>query len=179
MGGTPNSTTPSSAQLEKIVPLGERRNKTPVYVSGEKKLRSFLEWVRTKSATKLVAQMKGEYLMMVPKTAEGFRNTVSPLRSHGQGASFHTFSLPEDRCVLLLLKNLGKRMAEAEINGELEALRIHVQAVMQLRSRRLDQDVVKDRPLTPHFIVSVARCPDVANVRSLTELCGLRVKVET
>jgi hypothetical protein len=70
-------------------------------------------------------------------------------------------------------------MPEAEIKGELEAVRIHVQAVMQLRSRRRDQEVEKDRPLTPHFIVSVARGPDVAKVRSLTELCSLRVKVET
>jgi hypothetical protein len=60
-----------------------------------------------------------------------------------------------------------------------EALHINVQAVMQLRSKRRDQDPEKNRPLTPHFIVSVARGPDVAIVRSLTDLCGLRVKVET
>jgi hypothetical protein len=81
--------------------------------------------------------------------------------------------------VRLLLKNLGKRMPEAEIKGELEALHILVQAVMQHPSRRRDQDVEKDRPLIPHFIVSVARGPDVAIVRSLTDLCGLRVQVET
>jgi hypothetical protein len=92
--------------------------------------------------------------------------------------SFHTFSLPEDRCVRLL-KNVCKRMPEAEIWEELEALRINMQAVMQLRSKRRDQEPEKDRPLTPHFIVSVARGPDVAKVRSLTDLCGLRVKVET
>jgi hypothetical protein len=50
---------------------------------------------------------------------------------------------------------------------------------MQLRSKRRDQHHEKDRPLTPHFIVSVARGPDVANVRSLTDLCGLREKMDT
>jgi hypothetical protein len=50
---------------------------------------------------------------------------------------------------------------------------------MQLRSKLRDQDTEKDRPLTPHFIVSVARGPDVAEVLSLTDLSGLRVKVET
>jgi hypothetical protein len=49
---------------------------------------------------------------------------------------------------------------------------------MQLRSRQREQDAEKDRPLTPHFIVSVARGPDVAKVRTLTEICGLRVQVE-
>jgi hypothetical protein len=78
-----------------------------------------------------------------------------------------------DRCVRLLLKNLGKRMSDAEIKEELEALRISVQAVLQLRSNRREQDPEKNRPLTPHFIVSVARGPEVAKVRSLTELCGL------
>ena len=37
----------------------------------------------------------------------------------------------------------------------------------------------KDRPLTPHFIVSVARGPVVSKERSITELCGLRVSVES
>jgi hypothetical protein len=104
MGGTPTSTTPSSAQVEKVVPPGERRNKTPVYVSGVKNPRSFLEWIRKKSASKLVAQMKGEYLMLAPETADGFRATIDALRSLGEGVgvSFHTFSLPQDRCVRLL-----------------------------------------------------------------------------
>jgi hypothetical protein len=50
---------------------------------------------------------------------------------------------------------------------------------MQLRSKRRDQDPEKYRPLTPHYIVSEARGPDVAKVRSLTDLGGLRVKLET
>jgi hypothetical protein len=50
---------------------------------------------------------------------------------------------------------------------------------MLLRSKRRDQDPEKDRPLKPHFIMSVARGPDVAKVRSITALCGLLVKVET
>ena len=32
---------------------------------------------------------------------------------------------------------------------------------------------------TPHFIVSVARGPEMAKLRSLTELCSFRVSVET
>jgi hypothetical protein len=85
----------------------------------------------------------------------------------------------EDRCVCLLLKNLGKRMPEAKIREELEALRFNVQAVMQLRSKGRDQDPEEDRPLTSHFTVSVARGPHVAKVRSLADLFGLRVKIET
>jgi hypothetical protein len=78
-----------------------------------------------------------------------------------------------------LLKNIGKRMPEAEIWDDLEALHFTVQPAMQLPSKLRDQDPEKDRPRTPHFIVSVSRGPDVAKVRSLTDLCGLRVKVET
>jgi hypothetical protein len=72
--------------------------------------------------------------------------------------------------VRLLLKNVGKRMPEAEIREELEALHINVQAVMQLQSKRRDQDPEKDRLLTPHFNLSVARGPDVAKLRTLTHL---------
>ena len=70
----------------------------------------------------------------------------------------------------LLVKNLGRGMPESVVREELEALDIHVQAVMQLRSGRRDQDPTEDRPLTPQIIVSVARGPEVSKVRSITEL---------
>jgi hypothetical protein len=111
----PIGTTSATAQVDKVVPSGDRRNKTPVFVSELKNLRRFLEWIRAKSGSKFVAQMKGEILMLVPETADGFRATVIALRSldESEVVSFHTFSLPEDRCVGLLLKNIGKRMYEA------------------------------------------------------------------
>jgi hypothetical protein len=58
-------------------------------------------------------------------------------------------------------------------------LGIHVQGVMQLRSGRRDQNAARDDPLTRHFIVSVARRAEAQQLRSLTELCGLRVSVES
>jgi hypothetical protein len=119
--------------------------------------------------------------MIVPGTADGFRATVSALRSldGSKGVSFHTFSLPEDRQVRLLIKNLGRQMPESVVREKLEALGLSVQGLMQLRSGPRDLYASKDRPLTPHFIVSVARGPGVQQVRSLSELCGLRVSVET
>ena len=78
-----------------------------------------------------------------------------------------------------MVKNLGKGMSESIVREELEALDIHVQAFMQLRSGRRDQDPAKDRPLIPHFIVSVVRVHEVSKVRSITEICGLRVSVES
>jgi hypothetical protein len=66
-------------------------------------------------------------------------------------------------------------MPETEIQEKLEALHINVHAVMQLRSKRRDQDPEKDRPVTLHFNVSVARHPDVAKVRSLTDIGCLQV----
>ena len=93
--------------------------------------------------------------------------------------SFHTFTLPEDRCARLLVKNLGRGMPESVVREELETLGIHVQGVTQLRSGRRDQKPTKDSPPNPHFIVSVARGPEVSRVRLITELCGLRVSVES
>jgi len=69
-------------------------------------------------------------------------------------------------------------MPEDVVWEELENLGIRVQEVLQLRSGRRDQ-AAEAHPLTSHFIVSVARGPDVAKLRFLTELCGLQVSVET
>jgi hypothetical protein len=70
-------------------------------------------------------------------------------------------------------------MPEGVMLEELGSLGIRVQEVMQLRSGSRDQDPAKDRSPTPHFIVCVARGPEVSRVRDLTELCGIRVSVDT
>jgi hypothetical protein len=70
-------------------------------------------------------------------------------------------------------------MPESVFQEELESLNIHVQGVIQLRSGRREHDPARDCPRTPYFIVSVTRGPEVTKQRSLTELCGLRVTVET
>jgi hypothetical protein len=112
--------------------------------------------------------------MLFPYTADGFRATVSALRSldGSKGVRFHTFSLPQDRCVRTLVKNLGKNMPEDVVREELEDLGFCVQGFLQLRSGHRDEEASKARPITPHFIVSVARGPEVVKRRSLTELCG-------
>ena len=75
-----------------------------------------------------MAQLKAERLMVVPSTADCFRAAVSALRSLDgkEGVSFHTFTLPEDRCVRLLVKNLGRGMPESVVREELESLNIRV-----------------------------------------------------
>jgi hypothetical protein len=113
--------------------------------------------------------------MAVPSTANGFRPAVSSLRSLNgkEGVSFHTYSLPEDHCVPLLVKNVGRRMPESAVRKELGTLNIRVQGVIHLRSGRRDKDPAKDRP-PPHFMVSAARGPEISR-----EPCGLRVTVES
>jgi hypothetical protein len=138
-------------QLVSPVPAGQRQNKTPIFITGVFHTRGFLTSLRASCPYPLTAQLKAENLMVVPSTADGFRATVSALRSLDgkEGVSFHNFSLPEDRCVRLLVKNLGTRMSESVVREELEALDIRVQGVMQLRSVRRDQGPAKDRPPLP------------------------------
>jgi hypothetical protein len=112
----PIGTTSTTAQVDNVVPPRERRNKTPVYFSGVKNTQN--PGVDSREVRK---QTRGADERRDPdagaKTADGFRATIGALRSLdvSEGVSLHTFSLPEDRCVRLLLKNLGKRMPETEI----------------------------------------------------------------
>jgi len=59
--------------------------------------------------------------MVVPSTANGFRAAVSALRSLDgvKGVSFHNFTLPEERYVRLLAKNLGRGMPESVVREKL------------------------------------------------------------
>ena len=178
LSGTPATTISAPAAP---VPAGQRRNRTPVFTTGVTDTRGFLAWLRSRCPKGLTAQMKGENLIVVPQTADDFRAAVSALKSldMSKGVSFHTFSFPEDRCARLLIKNLCRRMPKDVVRKELEALGICVQGVMQLRSGRRDQNPEKDRPVTPHFIVTVARGLEVSKIRSITQLCGLRVTAES
>jgi len=66
--------------------------------------------------------------------------------------SFHTFTLSEERCARLLVKNLGRGMPDNVVREELESLTIRVQGVTQLRSGCRDPDPAKDHPPTPTSI---------------------------
>jgi hypothetical protein len=180
--GMPDGTTTNAQVATTSAALrGERPNKTPIFISGVGDTRAFLAWLRAFCPGGLTAKLKDEKLIVVPSTADGFRAAVSALRSldGGKCVSFHTLTLPEDCCERLLVKNLGRVMPESVVREELESLNILVQGVTQLRFARRDQDPAKDRPPNPHFIVSVARGPEVSRLRSITELCGLRVSVES
>jgi hypothetical protein len=146
----PDGATLNAQVANTCLPAGERPKK-PIFISGVRDTRAFLAWLRASCPGGLTAQLKSEKLMVVPSTAHGFRAAVSALRSLDgrEGVSFHTFTLPEDRCVRLLVKNLGRGMPESVVREKLESLNIRVQGVTQLRSGRRDQDPAKDRPPTP------------------------------
>jgi hypothetical protein len=78
-----------------------------------------------------------------------------------------------------VIEKLFKHMTEASIRDELEALHIHVQAVIKFRTRRQDQNAEKNCTFTQHFILWVALGPHVGNVSSLTDLGGLLARMET
>ena len=119
--------------------------------------------------------------MVVPSTDDDFRAAVSALRSLDvkDGVSFHNFTLPEERCVRLLVKNLGRGMPESVAQEKLESLNIRVHGITQLRSGRHDKYPANYRSPNPHFTISVARGPEVSKERSFTEICGLRLSVES
>jgi hypothetical protein len=177
----PDDTTSNAHVIITVAPADERQNKTPTYVLGIVGTRVFLSRIKASCPICLTAQIKGKILIIVPYTAEGLRTMVSALRfpDAGEGVTFHTFALLEDRCVRLLVKNLGKLMPEDIVKEELEIFAVGLQAVLHLRSGCRGQETFNAQPLTPNFIVSVARGPDVARLRSLIELRALRVSVET
>jgi hypothetical protein len=71
-----------------------------------------------------------------------FQRLRSPCES--ENVSFHKFSLPEDQ-YLRLLKEITTRKPKTEIRELLGDLHSYVQAIMQLRWMRREQDAEKDR----------------------------------
>ena len=126
LSGMPDATTLNAQVAKACLPAGHRPNKTPIYISEVNDTRDFLAWLPAYCPCGLKAQLKRENLMVVPSTADGIRAVVRSLRSlDGKDVeSFHTFTLPEDRCARLLFKNLGSNMPESVVREEMESLNI-------------------------------------------------------
>jgi hypothetical protein len=76
----PDGTTLSAHVVNTCVPA-EQCPKKPIFITGFNDNRGFLSWLRASCPNYLTAQLKAETLMVVPSTADGFRATVSALRS--------------------------------------------------------------------------------------------------
>jgi hypothetical protein len=102
----PYGTTSSAHVVNTCAPAGQRPNKTPIFITGVNDTHAFLAWLQASCPSDLTAQLKNEKLMVIPSTADGFQTMVSAPRSLDgrQGVSCHTFSLPEDHCVWLMVK---------------------------------------------------------------------------
>jgi hypothetical protein len=137
----PDGTTDRAQVANTWLPAGESPNKPPIFISGVRDNRSFLSWLRASCPGGLTTELKAENLMNVPSNADGFTSTVSTHRSlDGGGCEFVHLHAPGDGCARLLGKNVVRVMPESVFREELEALAIHVQGVMQLRSSRGDHD---------------------------------------
>jgi len=73
-------------------------------------------------------------MIVLPSTTDVSRAADSALRflDWKEGVSFDT--LPEDRCVRRLVKNLGRCMPKSVVGEKIESLNIRVQGIKQLRS---------------------------------------------
>jgi len=123
----PDGTTLNAQVANTCLPAGQRPNKTPIFISGVRDTRAFLAWLRASCPD---GPTKGEKLMVVPSTADGFRATVSAMRSlDGKEGVFPHLHAPGGP--LCAVKNLGRSMPESVVREELESLNIRVQGVTQ------------------------------------------------
>jgi len=91
----PDGTSPNAQITNTCLSGGERPNKTPIFISGARDTRAFLDWLPASCPGRLTAQLKAEKLMVVPSTANGFRAAVSALRSlDGGGCEFPHLHAP-------------------------------------------------------------------------------------
>ena len=56
--------------------LQDRRNNTPIFITGVNDTRGFLAWLWATCRSSLTAEVKTECLVLVPESADGFRATV-------------------------------------------------------------------------------------------------------
>ena len=70
-------------------------------------------------------------------------------------------------------------MLQSIVGEDLESVQLCIQGFKQMRNGCREQDPDKNHLPTSHYILSVALGPDVTKVRSLRELFGFRISVES
>jgi hypothetical protein len=75
----PDGPTPQALVTNTCLPAGEPPNKTPIFITGDSDARTFLTCLGASCPCDLTAQIKGEKLMVVPSTADGFKAAASAL----------------------------------------------------------------------------------------------------
>ena len=174
------ATSKAKVVTNAVAPVGERQNKTLIYISKVTDTRVFLTWIGPRvtggSQPRLRARewcLSYELLMnLEPRSAH-----CNPLM--GTRGGVFTSSLSRRIVVYVCWSRIVAEKCPRTSSGRSWRLDISIQGVLQLCSGRRDQEASKSRPLTPHFIVSVARGRKVAELRSLTDLCGLPFSVKT
>ena len=85
MSGMPDGSTNNVEVANGSLLAGESTNKTPIFISGVNDNKAFLAWLWESCPSTLTAQLKAENLVVVPATGDGYRVTVSVLRSSNSG----------------------------------------------------------------------------------------------
>jgi len=73
----PDGTTSNAEVANACIPVGRLPNMAPIFISGVSDTRSFLALLRTFCPGVLMAHLRGESLMFVPSTTDGFTADVS------------------------------------------------------------------------------------------------------
>jgi hypothetical protein len=91
-------------------------------------VRKVFTWYRSITPHRELSAEKGKRLMIVLRSAGGFKAAISPLvfLDGSKGVSFHTFRLPEDSGVRMFFKNLGRHKPEDVLRDVLDALGFRV-----------------------------------------------------
>jgi hypothetical protein len=127
--GISDGTTINAKKANNIVPCaGDQQCKSPIYVSAETGVRNVFTWWRAITPHRYLSAEKRKMLMIVLRTAGGFKAAISPLGllDRGNGVSFHTFRLPEGSGVRLLIKKLSRQKPEDVSRDDLDALGFRV-----------------------------------------------------
>jgi len=118
--------------------------------------------------------------MVVPSTANSYRAAVSALRSlDGGRCEFPHLHAPGGQLCATFGEESGPVHAWERRPGGAGVPEHTCPGGHAAAFRPSWPGPHQGPPSHPHFIVSVARGPEVSRMRSITELCGLRVLVDT
>lgn len=169
------TSSPPASNTTQDTPSKERkpRSPPPIFWANISDPRDALRKLDEHLGHPIKGELKGTDLKILPESPDDYRK----IRAHlvTLEAKCHTYSLPEDRHIRVVVRGLGYNFPIEDITAALQVDGIIPIELFQMQGKKDDEG---NRPPMPLYQVVVPRTESGKKIYNIDSICNLKVKIE-
>jgi Associated with zinc fingers len=125
--------------------------------------------VLSSQSIKFTSVQRSDSVKILCNTIEDFRKSINLLEERNY--KFHTFTVPEEKPLRVVIRGLNASFSKEEIQAELESLKFDIVSVAQIINKRLNQPTLL-------FAITLKKSDSNKSIFNLDFLLNQRITVE-